>query len=206
MDTFIQITIRNKREQKEDYTNTKDDKIGSTEEELDFQSNDLEDLEENNSTQIKNTMGQSPFPMNISVLNISKAFKRDRRTYDDINSELIMSSEEELPKLVNLILHQSDRIIKPIIGNKAIEENQVLSYNKNNLPFTPWRKDNLKEMMSDNNDIKNVENYLYNIYFAMEQSSKKKEYDNLLNLLKYFETLVTDREIALNVVVLLVIW
>ena len=195
------IAIRNKREQKEDYNNIKDDKIGSTEEELDFQSKDIEDLEENNSFQIKNNnLGQSSFPMNISVLNISKAFKRDRRTYDDINSELIQSSEEELPKLVNLILHQSDRIIKPIIGNKAIEENEVITYNKNNLPFTPWRKDNLKEMMANGSELKNVENYLYNIYFAMEQGSKKKEYDNLLNLLKYFETLVTDREIANNLI------
>ena len=38
----------------------------------------------------------------------------------DINSELIMSSEEELPKLVNLILHQSDRIIKPIINHLSL--------------------------------------------------------------------------------------
>ena len=97
-------------------------------------------------------------------------------------------------------MHQSDRIIKPIIGNRAIEETQILSYNKSNLPFTPWKKDNLKEMMANDNDIKDVENYLYNIYFSMEQSSKKKDYDNLLNLLKYFETLVTDREIANNLI------
>ena len=196
------IAIRNKREKKEDYNNTKDDKIGSTEEELDFQSNDLDDIEDNNnnSNQIKTIIGQNQFPMNISVLSISKAFKRDRRTYDEINNELIKSNEEELPKLVNLILHQSDRIIKPIIGNKIIEENPIITYNKNNLPFTPWRKDNLKEMMASNTDIKNVENYLYNIYFSMEQNFKKKEYDNLLNLLKYFQTLVTDREIANNLI------
>ena len=168
------IAIRNKREQKEDYYNTKDkdDKIGSTEEELDFQSNETEDLEENSTPLIKNSFG--PFPMNISVLNISKAFKRDRRTYDEINSELIISAEEDIPKLENLILHTSDRIIKPIIGNKAIEENQEISYNKNNLSFTPWRKDILKEMMGNNSEIKNVENYLYNIYFSMEQNLKKK--------------------------------
>ena len=194
------IAIRNKREQKEDYNNTKDkdDKIGSTEEELDFQSNDTEDLEENSTPLIKNSLG--PFPMNISVLSISKAFKRDRRTYDEINSELIISAEEDIPKLENLILHTSDRIIKPIIGNKAIEENQEISYNKKNLSFTPWRKDILKEMMGNNSEIKNVENYLYNIYFSMEQNFKKKDFDNLYNLLKYFETLVTDREIANNLI------
>ena len=194
--------IRNKREQKQDYNYSKDDKIGSTEEEFDFQSNDIEDLEENNfkSPQSSNQLTQSKFPMSVSVLNISKAFKRDRRTYDDINSELIKSSEEELPKLPNLILHQTDRIIQPIIGNKIIEENQVLSYNRSNLPFTPWKKDNLKEMMSNNSDLKNVENYLYNIYSSLEQNSKKKNYDSLLNLLKYFETLAYDREIANNLI------
>ena len=196
------IAARNKREQKEDYNYVKEDKIGSTEEELDFQSNDIEDLEENTSknSQSPNILVNSKFPMSVSVLNISKAFKRDRRTYDEINSELIKSSEEEIPKLSNLILHQTDRIIKPIIGNKIIEENQVLSYNRNLLPFTPWKKDNLKEMMANNNDIKNVENYLYNIYSSFEESSQKKNYDVLLNLLKYFETLAYDREIANNLI------
>ena len=196
------IAARNKREQKQDYNYVKEEKIGSTEEELDFQSSDIEDFDDNTfkNPQSPNFLIQSKFPLSVSVLNISKVFKRDRRTYDEINSELIKSSEEELPKLSNFILHQTDRIIKPIIGNKIIEENQVLSYNRTTLPFTPWKKDNLKEMMSNNNDIKNVENYLYNIYSSFEESSQKKDYDSLLNLLKYFETLVYDREIANNLI------
>ncbi len=196
------IAVRNRREQNQDYNFTKDDKIASTEDELDFQTNDIEDTDENNykSPQVINKLTQSKFPMSVSVLNISKAFKRDRRTYDDINSELIKSSEEELPKLINIILHQTDRIIKPIIGNKIIEENQVLSYNRTTLPFTPWRKDNLKEMMANNTDIKNVENYLYNIYMSLEETAQKKDYDNLVNLLKYFETLAFDRDISNNLI------
>ena len=195
------IAVRNKREQKQDYNYSKDDKIGSTEDEFDFQSNDIEDLDESSyKNQTTNCFTQSNFPMNVSVLNISKAFKRDRRTYDEINSELIKSSEEEIPKLCNLVLHQSDRVIKPIIGNKIIEENQALSYNRSLLPFNPWRKDNLKEMMANNSDLKNVENYLYNIYSSLEEKAKKKEYEVLINLLKYFETLVFDRDIANNLI------
>ena len=196
------IAITNKRQQKQDYNNSKDDKIGSTEEEFDFQSNDIEDLEENTfkNPQLINVLPKSKFPMSVSVLSISKAFKRDRRTYDEINSELIKSSEEELPKLGNFIIHQSDRVIQPIIGNKIIEENQALSYNRTLLPFTPWKKDNLKEMMANSTDIKNVENYLYNIYSSLEQSSKKNNHEALLNLLKYFETLVYDRDISNNLI------
>ena len=197
------IAVRNKREQKQDYNYSKEDKIGSTEEEFDFQSNDdIEDLEENNSKypQSINLMTQSKFPISISVLSISKAFKRDRRTYDEINKELMKSSEEELPKLSNFIIHQSDRIIQPIIGNKIIEEIKVLSYNRSALPFNPWKKDNLKEMMTNDSDIKNVENYLYNIYCSLDENAKKKNYEVLLNLLKYFETLAYDREIANNLI------
>ena len=105
-----------------------------------------------------------------------------------------------MPKLENFVIHQTDRIIKPIIGNKIIEENQVLSYNRVLLPFNPWKKDNLKEMMANNTDLKNVENYLYNIYSCLDQSAKKKDFDSLLNLLKYFETLVFDRDIANNLI------
>ena len=196
------IAVRNRREQKEDYNSTKDDKIASTEDEFDFQSNDNEDLDENNvkMPQFTNQFPQSKFPMNISVLSISKAFKRDRRTYDEINSELIKSSKEELPKLANFILHQTDRIIRPIIGNKAIEENQVSTYNRGTLSFIPWRKDALKEMMANDTDLKNVENYLYNIYTSLEEYAKKKEYEKLINLLKYFETLAFDRDISNNLI------
>jgi serine/threonine-protein kinase ULK4 len=196
------IAVRNRREQKEDYNSAKDDKIASTEDEFDFQSNDIEDLDENNlkNPQFISQLPQSKFPMNISVLSISKAFKRDRRTYDAINSELIKSSEEELPKLANFILHQTDRIIKPIIGNKIIEENQVSTYNRTALPFTPWRKDTLKEMMANNTDLKNVENYLYNIYTSLEENAQKKDYEKLIYLLKYFETLAFDRDIANNLI------
>ena len=194
------IAVRNKREQKQDYNYGKDDKVGSTEEEFDFQSNDIEDSEENTFPQSTNQLTQSKFPMSVSVLNISKAFKRDRRTYDEINSELIKSNEEEIPKLASLILNQTDRVINPIIGNKIIEENQVLSYNRSILPFTPLKKDNLKEMMGNKNDLKNVENYLYTIYSSLEENASKKNYDILLNILKYFETLVYDREIANNLI------
>ena len=195
------IAVRNKREQKQDYNYGKDDKVGSTEEEFDFQSNDIEDLEENAVKNLSaNQLTQSKFPMSVSVLNISKAFKRDRRTYDEINSELIKSNEEEIPKLSSLILNQTDRIIKPIIGNKIIEENETISYNRNMLPFTPWKKDNLKEMMGNKNEIKNVENYLYNIYSSLEESGNNKNYDVLLNILKYFETLAYDRDISNNLI------
>jgi len=198
------IAAQNKRDESQDYNNTKEDGIDSADQEFDFLSKDLDDLNDNSNSNYKrpnlNPMTQSKFPMNISVLNISKVFKRDRRTYNDINSELIKSSDEELPKLEHFIIHQTDRIIKPIIGNKNIEDIALTSYYKSKLPFNPWKKDVLKEMMNSEKDLKNVENYLYEIYSFLEQYASKKDIDNLLNILKYFETIVYDRELANNLI------
>ena len=115
------IAAQNKRDEKEDYNNTKEDEIDSADQEFDFLSKDLDDLDDNlnsnnntaynNKQNVVNPMTQSKFPMNVSVLNISKVFKRDKRTYNDINSELIKSSEEELPKIEHFVIHQTDRII-----------------------------------------------------------------------------------------------
>ena len=98
--------------------------------------------------------------------------------------EILSVSDEALAKALDD--RRKADTAKTLEKNKAIEENQEISYNKKNLSFTPWRKDILKEMMGNNSEIKNVENYLYNIYFSMEQNLKKKDFVNLLNLLKYF--------------------
>jgi serine/threonine-protein kinase ULK4 len=198
------IAAQNKRDENQDYNNSKEDEIDSADQEFDFLSKDLDDLDvnlnsntnyTNKPVSVGNPMTQSKFPMNVSVLNISKVYKRDKRMYNDINTELIKSSEEKL-----FIMHQSDRVIKPIIGNKSIEDTGLVSYYKSKLPFTPWKKDVLKEMINSEKDLKNVEKYLYEIYTVLEQYANKNDCDNLINLLKYFETIVFDRELANNLI------
>ena len=107
----------------------------------------LEDLDDNlnlnsntNSRPNINPMTQSKFPMNISVLNISKVFKRDKRNYDALKAQLMKSNEEEMPKIEHFIQHQTDKVIKPIIGNKNIEDIGLISYYKSKLPFNPWKR------------------------------------------------------------------
>ena len=202
------IAARNKREEKQDYNNSKEDELESPDTEFDFISKDLDDINlndnnaNNNNSKLNviNPMTQSKFPMNVSVINISKVFKRDRRTYNDINAELIKSSEEELPSIKNFIVHQSDRIIKPIIGNKSIEDTGLTSYYKSKLPFNPLKKEVLRDMMNNEKELKNVEKYLYQIYSVLEQFANQNDFDNLINLLKYFETIVFDRELANNLI------
>ena len=201
------IAAQNKRDEKQDYNNSKEDGLDSADTEFDFISKDLEDINindnganTNSKINITNQITQSKFPINISVINISKVFKRDRRTYNDINSELIKSNEEELPSIKHFIMHQTDRVIKPIIGNKIIEDTGLTSYYKSKLPFNPLKKEILRDMMNNEKELKNVENYLYQIYSSLEQYAKQNDFDNLINLLKYFETIVFDRELANNLI------
>ena len=201
------IAAQNKRDEKQDYNNSKEDGLDSADTEFDFISKDLEDINindnganNNSKINITNQITQSKFPINISVINISKIFKRDRRTYNDINSELIKSNEEELPSIKHFIMHQTDRVIKPIIGNKIIEDTGLTSYYKSKLPFNPLKKEILRDMMNNEKELKNVENYLYQIYSSLEQYAKQNDFDNLINLLKYFETIVFDRELANNLI------
>ena len=192
------VVKRNLEEQQQDYNNMKN-QISNADQEFDFEDKDTEQASNVKQSLSKN-LTLSQFPLGVSVLNISKVFKRDQRQYNINVDDLARSSDEDLPKLQTFIIHQTDRIIKPIIGNKQIEVVPLVTYNKNKLPFSPWKIDILKDMMNSSRDIKNVENYLYNIYSMLDSFANKKDYDDLINLLQYFETIVFDRELANNLI------
>jgi len=114
--------------------------------------------------------------------------------------ELEKSNNKEEMLIETLLLHQSDKIIKPIIGNKLIEVFSVTTFNKSKLPFTVWKIDKIKECIKQNS-ITHIENFLFSIYSCMEQyfNSQGNE-DNLLNVLNYFETIIQDKEIANKII------
>lgn len=146
-------------------------------------------------------------PLEVSVLNISTVFQREKRTnnnkikkHHEINDKNFDSQDLEEADIDNLLLHNSDKIIKPIIGNKLIETLAVTTYNKSLIPMQIWRVDKIKELLKQNN-IKPVESYLLGIYSLMENyyNSKNNE-ENLLNILNYFETIIQDKEIANKII------
>jgi hypothetical protein len=202
---LAKIAFQNKRDEKQDYNNDKEDEICSVDQEFDFQWKDLEELDNNiniNAYSWPNFdyKGDIKLLKNVTVLNIRKVFNLDKRNYNDISTQAIMSSEEEKLTIEHLFYHQTDKIIKPIIGNKNIENIEQISYDKSKLSFRPWKKDIIKKMINDEKNLKNVEKYLYQIYSLLDQFSEKKDYDNLINLLKYFETIIFDRELAKNLI------
>jgi hypothetical protein len=141
-------------------------------------------------------------PLEVSVLNVSRVIKRDKRKNYTVDEEVDKSifRDTELPTLENLLVHQSDKIIKPIIGNKIIEATHPTTYNRAKLPFQVWKLEKFREAYRTNNN-KQMENYLLVLYSLMEQySNKSSDDENLLNILNYFETIIQDKEIANNII------
>lgn len=148
----------------------------------------------------------------MSVINVSTVLKREKRSnnkstknpnnrnHEEFNEKSIESIELEEGDIENLLLHNSDKIIKPIIGNKIIETLPQTTYNKIKIPLQIWKTEKIKEYLKSNN-FKPVENYLLGIYSLMENYYYANgNEENLLNILNYFETIIQDKEIANKII------
>ena len=151
-------------------------------------------------------------PLEVSVLNISTVLKRDKRSGSNKQKEKKINQENLLEKsslesleidegdLENLLLHNSDKIIKPIIGNKLIETLPQTTYTKFKIQNTPiWKSEKIKEHLRQSN-IKPVEQYLLGVYSCMENYYYSNNEEGLLNVLNYFETIIQDKEIANKII------
>ena len=151
-------------------------------------------------------------PLEVSVINVSTVLKREKRSnnkntknpnnrnHEEFNEKSIESIELEEGDIDNLLLHNSDKIIKPIIGNKIIETLPQTTYNKIKIPLQIWKTEKIKEYLKSNN-FKPVENYLLGIYSLMENYYYANgNEENLLNILNYFETIIQDKEIANKII------
>jgi len=201
--------LQNMMDDREDeYSRDKQKEVDNADQEFKFEEkedkkNDDYDSTENNKIENEN-LPLDKFlklknPLEVSVLNVSKVIKRDKRKNhyeNDLEKSII--NNDDLPPFEMIILHQSDKIIKPIIGNKTIEVIPPTSFNKAKLPFQPWKMEKIREVCKNNN-IKLMESYLLLIYSLMDQYMKGDD-ENLLNILNYFETIIQDKEIANNII------
>jgi len=195
-------------DQEDEYSRDKQKEVDNADQEFKFddkddKKNDDYDSSENNKIENDNLpldkLLKLKNPLEVSVLNVSKVIKRDKRKNHYENElEKSIINNDDLPPLEMIILHQSDKIIKPIIGNKTIEVIPTTTFNKAKLPFQPWKLDKIREVCKNNN-IKLMESYLLVIYSLMDQYMKGDD-ENLLNILNYFETIIQDKEIANNII------
>ena len=199
MNNFIQ------KEEDDDYTSSKNDNNAkNTDQEFNFQNHlnlnnekDEDDNYSNNKYNIKTN------PLSSMSMMVSKIIdKRDKRATNDIVQDITMSmtKPDELPQIQEIMLHNSDRNVKQIIGNKIIDSHEELFCDYNKLEFSPVLKlDKIKELFI-NQKYEQVQNYLITIYQLMDNYSLNNQNNQLLNLLNYFESIIRNKDIANNIV------
>ena len=143
--------------------------------------------------------------LSMSLLKINKlGDKKEKNEVTDILNDMAISlaKPDELPKIINIMMHASDKNIKPIIGNKIIEPNQnPITYDEKMIPFKPiYKIDKMKELIIYSENSTELEKYLKQIYIVFLDFEEKKKYDELLNLLNYFETIILSKEISNSII------
>ena len=143
--------------------------------------------------------------LSMSLLKINKlGDKKEKNEVTDILNDMAISlaKPDELPKIINIMMHASDKNIKPIIGNKIIEPNQKpITYVEKMIPFKPiYKIDKMKELIIYSENSTEVEKYLKQMYIVFLDFEEKKKYDELLNLLNYFETIILSKEISNSII------
>ncbi len=94
-----------------------------------------------------------------------------------------------LKTIDQLLIHNSDTAVKPIIGNKDIEKPGELVFNASLLPFEAWTADNVSSKI----DSPALEQHLHDVYNAMGASSTVND---KLNVLIYFESIIMSSNVA----------
>jgi serine/threonine-protein kinase ULK4 len=205
--------VQNMMEDREDeYYGDRKTEVDNADQEFKFEGKENQKGDDYDSVESKSDPGQAePLqnfdklvklknPLEMSVLNVSRVIKRDKRRTTPNELEKSIFKDSEIPTFESFMIHQTDKIIKPIVGNKLIEITQQTTFNKSKLPFPQvWKIDKIKEMCKSNN-IKLMEKYLILIYTYMEEFYNKGDEENLINLLNYFETIIQDKEIANNII------
>ena len=143
--------------------------------------------------------------ISMSLMKINKlSDKKEKKEVTIILNDMAISlaKPDELPKIYNIMMHATDKNIKPIIGNKIIEPNQTqIVYNEKLIPFKPiYKIEKIKELVIYPENIDELEKYLKQIYLILVGFNRDKKYDELLNLLNYFETIITSKEISNNLI------
>jgi len=94
-----------------------------------------------------------------------------------------------LKSIDQLLIHNSDTAVKPIIGNKDIEKTAELVFNAQTLPFQAMSSDQVSATI----ETPQIEGHLHEVYNAMASSGTVND---KLNVLVYFESIILNSNVA----------
>ena len=198
-----QIEINHENE----YDNNNINDVDTNDKEFNFNvdnKNDEENNSYNNSKFKQLESSKNSNELSLSLLKINKIDKREKREVANVlnDMQISLAKPDELPQIYCIMVHNSDKNIKPIIGNKIIEPNRKpVKYDEKLIPFSPiYKIDKIKELLILEDNIDEIEKYIKQIYVSLLEFSQKKKYDELLNLLNYFETIILSKDISNNII------
>ena len=200
-----QIEVNNEN----DYDNNQINDVDNNDKEFNFNvdnnQNNLPNEEENNSYNNSKFKQLQNNELSLSLLKIGKiADKREKRGVSNAlnDMQISLAKPEEIPQIDSIMVHNSDKNIKPIIGNRIIEPNkQPIKYDEKLIPFKPiYKIDKIKELLLFEDNYDEIEKYLKQLYLILIDFTQKKKYDELLNILNYFETIILSKEISNNII------
>lgn len=87
-----------------------------------------------------------------------------------------------------LLIHNIDTSVKPIIGNKDIEKQNELRYSLQHLTFEPWKIDDIVEAINTHK----IENHLSDVYSSIAGNNPQEK----IHALAYFESIIVNSNIA----------
>ena len=88
-----------------------------------------------------------------------------------------------------LIIHNSDTAVKPIVGNKEIERIQESTYNVQHLKFVPWTSD---EVIAKINTTQ-IESHLSDVYTSIASNTTITE---KISTLQYFASIIVNSNVS----------
>jgi serine/threonine-protein kinase ULK4 len=95
-----------------------------------------------------------------------------------------------LKTIDQLLIHNTDTAVKPIIGNKEIEKVMAeATYNASQLPFEAWAKEDIESKI----EAPAIEGHLSEVYNSM---AKAGTVNDKLNTLSYFESIILNSNVA----------
>ena len=168
-------------------------------EEINFHENNENDIIENNYEQKYDNMKIS---LSQSIMNITKIVDKHEKKIPNYSlSEIITSIDKpiKLPQIEDIIIQDSDKVIKPIIGNKLIEVIKHPTFNTDKIDITPiYLLDQLRDLISKKTS--QVQKYIAHLYNLMKSYVNNLKYDSLLNLLNYFESIILQKDMSNNII------
>lgn len=87
-----------------------------------------------------------------------------------------------------LLIHNVDTSVKPIIGNKDIEKQNELRYSMQHLTFEPWKIEDIVDTINTSR----IENHLSEVYSSIAGNSPQEK----VHALAYFESIIVNSNVA----------